>query len=62
MNGSELKQVLQSGGRVFGTMISVSRNPKWIPFMEGSGLDYVVIDTEHNYQNINSNFVGHVLM
>ena len=48
MNGAELKQVLQSGGRVFGTMISVARNPKWIPFMDGVGLDYVVIDTEHN--------------
>ncbi|MCH2527547.1 MAG: aldolase/citrate lyase family protein [Dehalococcoidia bacterium] len=51
MNGAELKQVLKSGGRVFGTMISVSRNPKWIPFMEGVGLDYVVIDTEHNYRS-----------
>lgn len=48
MNGAELKAVLKSGGRVFGTMISVSRNPKWIPFMDGIGLDYVVIDTEHN--------------
>ena len=48
MNGAELKAVLQSGGRVFGTMISVSRNPKWIPFMDGVGLDYAVIDTEHN--------------
>jgi 4-hydroxy-2-oxoheptanedioate aldolase len=48
MNGAELKAVLQSGGRVFGTMISVARNPKWIPFMDGVGLDYVVIDTEHN--------------
>ena len=48
MNGAELKAVLKSGGRVFGTMISVSRNPKWIPVMSGVGLDYVVIDTEHN--------------
>jgi 4-hydroxy-2-oxoheptanedioate aldolase len=48
MNGAELKAVLKSGGRVFGTMISVSRNPKWIPVMAGVGLDYVVIDTEHN--------------
>ena len=47
MNGVELKAVLQSGGRVFGTMISLSRNPKWIPFLDGVGLDYVVIDTEH---------------
>ena len=47
MNGAELKAILQSGGRVFGTMISLSRNPKWIPFLDGVGLDYVVIDTEH---------------
>ena len=45
MNGAELKAILQSGGRVFGTMISLSRNPKWIPFMDGGGLDDVVIDT-----------------
>ena len=47
MNGVELKAILESGGRVFGTMISLSRNPKWIPFLDGVGLDYVVIDTEH---------------
>ena len=48
MNGAELKATLQSGGRVFGTMLSVSRNPRWIPVLSGVGLDYVVIDTEHN--------------
>jgi len=48
MNGAELKAALRSGGRVFGTMISVSRNPRWIPVFSGVGLDYVVIDTEHN--------------
>ena len=51
MNGAELKATLMSGGRVFGTMISIARNPKWIPILDGVGLDYVVIDTEHNYRS-----------
>ena len=48
MNGAELKETLKGGGRVYGTMISVSRNPRWIPVLDGVGLDYVIIDTEHN--------------
>jgi len=48
MNGAELKTTLQSGGRVFGTMISIGRNPRWIPILTGVGLDYIIIDTEHN--------------
>ena len=51
MNGAELKAILKSGGQVFGTMISIARNPKWIPILDGVGLDYVVIDTEHNYRS-----------
>ena len=51
MNGAELKATLKSGGRVFGTMISIARNPKWIPVLDSVGLDYVVIDTEHNYRS-----------
>ncbi len=48
MNGAELKATLQAGGRVFGTMLSIGRNPRWIPILDGVGLDYVIIDTEHN--------------
>ena len=51
MNGAELKATLKDGGRVFGTMISIARNPKWIPILDSVGLDYVVIDTEHNYRS-----------
>ena len=51
MNGAELKATFKSGGRVFGTMISIARNPKWIPILDSVGLDYVVIDTEHNYRS-----------
>ena len=48
MNGADLKAILNGGGRIFGTMISVNRNPRWIPVLDGVGLDYVIIDTEHN--------------
>ena len=48
MNGAELKAKLKAGGRVFGTMLSIGRNPRWIPILDGVGLDYVIIDTEHN--------------
>ena len=48
MNGAELKQVLRDGGRVFGTMITIGRSPRWVPVLSGVGLDYAVIDTEHN--------------
>ena len=47
MNGAELKATLKDGGRVFGTMLSLSRNPRWLPVLDGVGLDYAVIDTEH---------------
>ena len=48
MNGAELKATLQAGGRVFGTMITIGRSPRWIPTLAEVGLDYVIIDTEHN--------------
>ena len=48
MNGAELKATLQAGGRVFGTMITIGRSPRWIPTLASVGLDYVIIDTEHN--------------
>ena len=47
MNGAELKATLQEGGRVYGTMITHGRNPRWVEALGGIGLDYVVIDTEH---------------
>lgn len=48
MNGAELKQILRDGGRVYGTMITHGRNPNWAPALAGVGMDYAVIDTEHN--------------
>ena len=37
---------LRSGENVFGTLI-VSPSPMWPRALEGSGLDFVFIDTEH---------------
>ena len=48
MNGYELKQKVQAGGIVYGTMLSTSRNPRWASAMSDFGLDYVIIDTEHS--------------
>ena len=47
MNGAELKATLKAGGRVFGTMLNVTRSPRWVSAFDAVGLDYVVVDTEH---------------
>ena len=48
MDGAQLKATLKAGGRVYGTMLSVGRSPRWIPVLAGVGLDYAIIDTEHS--------------
>lgn len=48
MNGAELKDRVQSGGIVYGTMISMGRNPRWTTAFSNFGIDYVIIDTEHS--------------
>ena len=48
MNGQELKEKVGAGGIVYGTMLSMSRNPRWSTPIAAFGLDYVVIDTEHS--------------
>lgn len=46
MKGSDLREALHAGRRVFGTLI-VSTSPVWPKVVEGLGLDFVFIDTEH---------------
>ena len=47
MNGEQLRQKTSVGGIVYGTMISMGRNPRWTQTISAFGLDYVIIDTEH---------------
>lgn len=47
MNGEGLKQKTKAGGIVYGTMLSLARNPRWAEAAAEWGLDYVVIDSEH---------------
>ncbi|MCC6445782.1 MAG: hypothetical protein IT210_20300 [Armatimonadetes bacterium] len=47
MTGAELKARLEQGGRVYGTMFSLARSPRWTRALEGVGFDYVIVDTEH---------------
>ena len=46
MNGSEFRDALHSGKRIYGTMIA-STSPRWVPLLAGMPLDFVFIDTEH---------------
>ena len=48
MTGEQLKQILRDGGRVYGTMLALARNPRWVRVLAGVGLDYVIVDTEHS--------------
>jgi 2-keto-3-deoxy-L-rhamnonate aldolase RhmA len=48
MNGEGLLKKVRAGGIVYGTMLSLSRNPRWVTPMAAFGLDYVIIDTEHS--------------
>ena len=48
MNGKELKNKVKSGGIIYGSMLSMGRNPRWSTPISAFGLDYVVIDTEHS--------------
>lgn len=47
MNGQQLKQKTKAGGVVYGTMLSLARNPQWADAVAEWGLDYVIIDSEH---------------
>ena len=47
MNGEQLKIKTKQGRVVYGSMISIGRNPRWTSAIADLGLDYVVIDMEH---------------
>jgi len=48
MTGEQIKAVLQDGGRVYGTMVALTRGPRWARELAKVGLDYVIVDTEHS--------------
>lgn len=51
MNGYEIKQTLQAGGRVYGTAIEGYNQPRWPTFFASVGLDFVFLDNEHTPLN-----------
>jgi 4-hydroxy-2-oxoheptanedioate aldolase len=48
MTGEQMKATLRDGGRVYGTMITLSRNPRWARVFGRLGFDYIIVDTEHS--------------
>ncbi len=47
MTGEQLKTKIKSSSIVYGSMISMGRNPRWVEVISDLGLDYVIIDMEH---------------
>lgn len=48
MNGAQLREKMRRGERVYGTMTSLVRNPRWAGVFGRLGFDYVIVDTEHS--------------
>lgn len=46
MNAKNLKTAMQEGRKVYGTLVSTA-HPKWPVIIKNIGLDFVLIDTEH---------------
>lgn len=46
MNGSEFRDALRSGRRIYRTMVA-STSPRWVRLLAGMPLDFVFIDIEH---------------
>ena len=51
MNGIELALAIQSGERVYGTLV-VSPSPFWAPKIKQLGLDFVFIDANHRFVDV----------
>ncbi len=51
MRGSELREALRAGRRVYGTAIEGYGQPRWPRFFGGLGLDFVFMDNEHTPLN-----------
>lgn len=48
MDGAQLRAKMHGGERVFGTMTSVLRSPRWAGVFARLGFDYVIVDSEHS--------------
>ncbi len=51
MDGKGLRKAMHGGERVYGTMTSFVRNPRWAGIYGRLGFDYVIVDTEHSPTN-----------
>lgn len=51
MNSGNLRQALQDGKQVVGTMTTLCRNPRWAQVYADLNIDYLIIDTEQSPSN-----------
>ena len=52
MTAREIKRTLASGGRVWGTFFQHATDPKIADLLPAQGLDFVIVNTEHNPLNL----------
>lgn len=45
MTGSDFRDALRSGRRVYGTLVA-STSPRWVPLLAGMPLDFVFISSD----------------
>jgi len=55
MDAVKIKETLKNGGMVFGCMFSAMGTTRWGRALEGSTLDFVIIDTEHGSRDRKEN-------
>ena len=48
MHGQRIKDILKGGGRVVGTFFQYMTNPAIVEMLPDSGLDFVIVNCEHN--------------
>jgi len=52
MKPQDIKNKLQKGGQVFGTMINFIEGVRWAQAFSSKALDYVIIDGGHSYDTV----------
>lgn len=57
MTGKQMKETLAKGGRVYGVFFQYTTNPAIVEVMPDEGLDFVIVNAEHNALDL-ADFLG----
>ena len=57
MSGKRVREKLAAGGTVYGTFFHYTTNPAIVDELPDEGLDFIVVNTEHNALDL-ADFLG----